>query len=398
MCNIWETQKFEQLGHEDGPEDRPEDGKPARRDGREPSNSKIKNLTQQSASEPESVMESAEEELINFNVGGWYFSIPKSQVTQLPESLLWKEASVPDQSENLRLFIDQDGFLFRHLRYYLQSSRSSFFSRAELNLLYEQALILQLTPLLQILDNLKEEKYNLRVQPADTPAAKRPSLNYCRTKWLHDRAPLGLVDTPLLGTEDEGFLPVDLVAKYPVLVNDANLLWLLENAALECTEFHFTVNFLCSETMLLPDDFSNTDALEEGVLILGIPELIHAVKIYSELCAYLDRRDTRYEPVKDALKCYHLKQTPAEIIPVGSHMTAKGVLRLKCPESIDYKKFRAQAPLNTPSSLTFLIRGDAQMFRPVLSFLRLGKLFLPAEFEDGKPDVRHHGCVYKQDC
>lgn len=40
---------------------------------------------------------------------------------------------------------------------------------------------------------------------------------------LHERAPLGLVDTPLLGTEDEVnycFLPLDLVAKYPVLVND----------------------------------------------------------------------------------------------------------------------------------------------------------------------------------
>lgn len=32
--------------------------------------------------------------------------------------------------------------------------------------------------------------------------------------------------------------------------------------------------------MLLPDDFSNIDALEEEVVILGIPELIDAVKIY----------------------------------------------------------------------------------------------------------------------
>ena len=95
-------------------------------------------------------MESAEEELINFNVGGWYFSVPKSKVAQFPESLLWKEASVQDQSENLRLFIDQDGFVFRHLHYYMQTSKLPFFSCAELNLLYEQALILQLTPLLQV--------------------------------------------------------------------------------------------------------------------------------------------------------------------------------------------------------------------------------------------------------
>lgn len=44
--------------------------------------------------------------------------------------------------------------------------------------------------------------------------------------------------------------------------------------------FYFQVNFLCSGKMLLPDDFSNIDALEEEVLILGIPELIDAVKIY----------------------------------------------------------------------------------------------------------------------
>lgn len=65
---------------------------------------------------------------------------------------------------------------------------------------------------------------------------------------LHERAPLGLVDIPLLGTGDEVnycFLPLDLVAKYPVLVNDNNLLWLLENAALiecKCSEFRFIGN------------------------------------------------------------------------------------------------------------------------------------------------------------
>ncbi|KAK2530032.1 hypothetical protein Q9233_006417 [Columba guinea] len=220
---------------------------------------------------------------------------------------------------------------------------------------------------------------------------------------LHARAPLGLVDTPLLDTGGDVnycFLPLDLVAKYPVLVNDDNLLWLLENAALiecECSEFRFIGK------MLLPDDFSNIDALEEEVLILGIPELIDAVKIYrgsrfavsptaveprgrwgaaaggtpprsplyamalgllanypdsvlgqlcvgsdlgrsrlhvsgdgvlfqharnwlgtcrlpltkniseiEELCAYLDKRDTTYEPMKGALKCYLKQQMPAE--------------------------------------------------------------------------------------
>ncbi|KAM6123737.1 BTB/POZ domain-containing protein KCTD19 [Phoenicopterus ruber ruber] len=461
--------------------------------------------------EPERVMESAEE-LINLNVGGWYFSIPKSKVAQFPESLLWKEASVQDQSENLTLFIDQDGFIFRHLHYYMQTSKLPFFSCAELNLLYEQALILQLTPLLQILDHLKEEKYNVHLQPADIPAAERTSLNYWRTRQctskpseippnspaftgLHERAPLGLVDSPLLDTEDEVnycFLPLDLVAKYPVLVNDNNLLWLLENAALikcEGSEFCFIVNFLRSEKMLLPDDFSNIDALEEEVLILGIPELIDAVKIYrgniirsaagsrerqevasvegspprsplyamalgllanypdsalgqlcvgsdlgrsrlhlsgdgilfqharnwlgtcrlpltekiseiQELCAYLDKRDTTYEPMKDALKCYLKQQMPAESKDYSADWTAEvSVCSLhqivKVYVGSNWYETYLQTLLKYPELLSndkkvcwitygrsLLIHGDGQMFRHVLNFLRLGKLFLPAEFKE----------------
>ncbi|NXE84090.1 KCD19 protein, partial [Cochlearius cochlearius] len=454
--------------------------------------------------EPASVMEPAEEELINFNVGGWYFSIPKSKVAQFPESLLWKEASVQDRAENLRFFIDQDGFIFRHLHYYMQTSKLSFFSCAELNLLYEQAFILQLTPLLQILDNLKEEKYNLHIKPADAPVAE--PLNYWGTQkgtskppeippnspaftGLHERAPLGLVDTPLLETEDEVnycFLPLDLVAKYPVLVKDDNLLWLLENAALiecECSEFRFIVNFLRSEKMLLPDDFSNIDALEEEVVILGIPELIDAVKIYRgnricsggrqgvaegrpprsplytmalgllanypdsalgqlhvgsdlgrsrlhlsgdgvlfqharnwlgtcrlplteniseipELCAYLDKRDTTYEPMKDALKCYLRQQGPAESRDHNAGWTAEvsgcslhEIVKVYVGSS--WYETSLQTLLKYPELLSndkkvcwitygrsLLIHGDGQMFRHVLNFLRLGKLFLPDEFKE----------------
>lgn len=53
------------------------------------------------------------------------------------------------------------------------------------------------------------------------------------------------MDTPLLDTEEEVhycFLPLDLVAKYPSLVTEDNLLWLAETVALiecECSEFRF---------------------------------------------------------------------------------------------------------------------------------------------------------------
>nr|XP_047934660.1 BTB/POZ domain-containing protein KCTD19 [Anser cygnoides] len=455
--------------------------------------------------EPESIIESAEEESINFNVGGWHFSIPKSKVAQFPESPLWKAAAVQDQSESLRLFIDHDGFIFRHLHHYMQTSKLSFFSCAEFNLLYEQALIFQLTPLVQILDNLKEEKHNLCVRPADIPVAQRTSPSYWRTRkstskpseippkrraftGLHESAPLGLVDTPLLDTEEEVnycFLPLDLVRKYPVLVNDDNLLWLLENAVLiecECSEFRFIVNFLRSEKILLPDDFSNIDVLEEEVLLLGIPELTDALRIYrgggaagsgaggrrraagrrraplfclalgllsrypdsalgqlrlggdrrrlhvcgtgglfqharnwlgtcqlpltesiseiQELCAYLDKMDSTYEPMKDALKCYLKQQMPSGSRDYNADWTAEvSVCSLhqivKVYVGSNWYETYLQTLLKYPELLSndkkvcwitygqsLLIRGDGQMFRHVLNFLRLGKLFLPTEFKE----------------
>uniref|UniRef100_A0A8C9G7D5 Potassium channel tetramerization domain containing 19 n=1 Tax=Pavo cristatus TaxID=9049 RepID=A0A8C9G7D5_PAVCR len=444
--------------------------------------------------EPESTIEPAEEESINFNVGGWYFSLPRSKVAQFPNSLLWKEASVQDWSENLRLFIDQDGFVFRHLHYYMQTSKLSSLSCTELNLLYEQALVLQLTPLIQILGNLKED--SSRVQPADIPVAERVPLNNWRTHksanrpseippkspvfaGLHERTPLGLVDTPLLDTEEEVnycFLPLDLVRKYPMLVNDDNLLWLLENAALiECdySEFRFIVNFLRSKKMLLPDDFSNIDALEEEALTLGIPELTEAVRIYrgtgtgcperwwcpvpadsgvaarrgaggrrsragrraaryamalgllrhypdsalgqllvgsdlgrhrlhvcgsgvlfqharnwlgtcqlplteniseiQELYAYLDKGDVTYEPMKEQF-CLNIVK-----VYVGSNWYETSLRTLlKYPELLSNDKKVCWITYGQ----SLLIHGDGQMFRHVLNFLRLGKLFLPAEFKE----------------
>ncbi|XP_016069104.1 PREDICTED: BTB/POZ domain-containing protein KCTD19 [Miniopterus natalensis] len=455
------------------------------------------------------------EDLFQFNVGGWHFSVPRSKLAQFPDSLLWKEASALTSLENQRLFIDRDGSTFRHVHYYLYTSKLSFSSCAELNLLYEQALGLQLMPLLQTLDNLKEGKHHLRVRPADIPVAERASLNYWRT-WkciskpsefpikspaftgLHDKAPLGLMDTPLLDTEEEVhycFLPLDLVAKYPSLVTEDNLLWLAETVALiecECSEFRFIVNFLRSRKILLPDNFSNIDVLEAEVEILEIPELTEAVRLYRmnmggcsrtscpppspgkggragglesvkplymmalgvlvkypdsalgqlriestldgsrlyitgngvlfqhvknwlgtcrlpltetisevyELCAFLDKRDITYEPMKVALKTHLEPRTlapmdvlneewmaeitvysPQQIIKVyvGSHWYATTLQTLlKYPELLSNQ----QRAYWITYGQTLLIHGDGQMFRHVLNFLRLGKLFLPSEFKE----------------
>ncbi|XP_025744846.1 BTB/POZ domain-containing protein KCTD19 isoform X3 [Callorhinus ursinus] len=463
--------------------------------------------------EPGMPHESAED-LFHFNVGGWHFSVPRSKLAQFPDSLLWKEASALTSLESQRLFIDRDGSTFRHVHYYLYTSKLSFSSCTELNLLYEQALGLQLMPLLQTLDNLKEGKHHLRVRPADIPVAERASLNYWRT-WkciskpsefpikspaftgLHDKAPLGLMDTPLLDTEEEVhycFLPLDLVAKYPSLVTEDNLLWLAETVALiecECSEFRFIVNFLRSQKILLPDNFSNIDVLEAEVEILEIPELTEAVRLYRmnmggcsrtscpppspgkgdraaglesvkplymmalgllvkypdsalgqlriestldgsrlyitgngvlfqhvknwlgtcrlpltetisevyELCAFLDKRDITYEPMKVALKTHLEPRTlapmdvlneewtaeitvysPQQIIKVyvGSHWYATTLQTLlKYPELLS----NPQRVYWITYGQTLLIHGDGQMFRHILNFLRLGKLFLPSEFK-----------------
>ncbi|XP_006155674.1 BTB/POZ domain-containing protein KCTD19 isoform X2 [Tupaia chinensis] len=463
--------------------------------------------------EPGIPHESAED-LFHFNVGGWHFSVPRSKLAQFPDSLLWKEASALTSSESQRLFIDRDGSTFRHVHYYLYTSKLSFSSCAELNLLYEQALGLQLMPLLQTLDNLKEGKHHLRVRPADIPVAERASLNYWRT-WkciskpsefpikspaftgLHDKAPLGLMDTPLLDTEEEVhycFLPLDLVTKYPSLVTEDNLLWLAETVALiecECSEFRFIVNFLRSQKILLPDNFSNIDVLEAEVEVLEISELTEAVRSYRmsmggcsrtscpppspgkggraaglesvrplymmalgllvkypdsalgqlriestldgsrlyitgngvlfqhvrnwlgtcrlpltetisevyELCAFLDKRDITYEPMKVALKTHLEPRTlapmdvlneewmaeitvysPQQIIKVyvGSHWYATTLQTLlKYPELLS----NPRRVYWITYGQTLLIHGDGQMFRHVLNFLRLGKLFLPSEFK-----------------
>ncbi|XP_033263596.1 BTB/POZ domain-containing protein KCTD19 isoform X5 [Orcinus orca] len=400
--------------------------------------------------EPGMPHESAED-LFHFNVGGWHFSVPRSKLAQFPDSLLWKEASALTSSESQRLFIDRDGSTFRHVHYYLYTSKLSFSSCAELNLLYEQALALQLMPLLQTLDNLKEGKYHLRVRPADIPVAERASLNYWRTWKCISK-------------------PSEFPIKSPA----------------------FTVNFLRSQKILLPDNFSNIDVLEAEVEILEIPELSEAVRLYRmnmggcsrtscpppspgkggraaglesvkplymmtlgllvkypdsalgqlriestldgsrlyitgngvlfqhvknwlgtcrlpltetisevyELCAFLDKRDITYEPMKVALKTHLEPRTlapmdvlneewtaeitvysPQQIVKVyvGSHWYATTLQTLlKYPELLS----NPQRVYWITYGQTLLIHGDGQMFRHILNFLRLGKLFLPSEFKE----------------
>uniref|UniRef100_A0A4W3IIB5 Uncharacterized protein n=1 Tax=Callorhinchus milii TaxID=7868 RepID=A0A4W3IIB5_CALMI len=103
---------------------------------------------------------------------------------------------------------------------------------------------------------------------------------------MHDKAPLGLIDTPLLDTEEVVqwyFLSLDLVKKYPTLINDDNLLWLCEGVVLieiGWSHFRFIANFLQTGKLLVPKKFSELDALVNEAEILQLPELVKAVKSY----------------------------------------------------------------------------------------------------------------------
>ncbi|KAM3828776.1 BTB/POZ domain-containing protein KCTD19 isoform 3-T3 [Vipera latastei] len=436
-----------------------------------------------------------EEPPVQLNVGGWAFAVPRSKLAPFPESLLGRAAA------GQRLFLDRDGYAFRHVHYFLHTARLSGGSGLELPLLYEQAGLLGLAPLLQVpggpppprprpppcappltrlsrqsLDNLKEGKHNLRVRPADIPVAERASLNYWRTRKCisrpgaaaaaaaegalrspacsgsQEQAPLGLLDTPLLEAEAEVrycFLPLRLVDEFPALVTDDNLLWLADGAALievESGEFRFIGSGsseaskspvqqqrLQDPSVLLPlypmvlgllvkypDSALGQLHMEStldgnklyisgnGVLFQHVMNWLGTCRLpltrnmseLPHLCTYLDQMDVIYEPMKDALKRFlnpkmstdslvKNAEWAAEItafslhhivkVYVGSHWYATYLQTLlKFPELLsNCKKVYWIA-----YGQSLLIHGDGKMFRHVLNFLRLGKLYLPSEFKE----------------
>ncbi|RXM36050.1 BTB/POZ domain-containing protein KCTD19 [Acipenser ruthenus] len=458
--------------------------------------------------------EDVSQKCFHFNVGGCLFSIPLNRLAGFQESVLWKEAFSLSRFQDSRLFIDRDGCTFRHLHYYINTAKLASSCATEVNLLSEQASVLNLTSLLQALENLKTGKHYLRARPVDVHISERASVNYwktriCNTKLpelirspvstgLHDKAPLGLIGTPLLDTDEEVhfcFLLLDLVKKYPSLVNEDNLLWLCEEAAIiECG----CTNYLHTENIVLPDKFTDYEILTNEADILGLSELIQAVKEHrqnsgidcdyysvnnqdtspsslpecaarplyimvlellvkypdsalgqlhvesnlegsklyitgtgvifqhvrnwlgtcrlplteniselSELCKYVDKQDNAYQAMKDAIKEYlrSRKETAqdSEIrylemrekawtasienvtvyqiikIYIGTHWYATYLKTLlKYPELLsNFKKVRWIA-----FGQSLYIKGDGQMFRHILNFLRVGRLLLPSEFNE----------------
>ncbi|POI34408.1 hypothetical protein CIB84_001840 [Bambusicola thoracicus] len=134
-----------------------------------------------------------------------------------------------------------------------------------------------------------------------------------------------------------------------------------------------------------------------GTCRLPLTENISEIQ---ELCTYLDKGDISYEPMKEALKCYLKQQMPSGSGDCNADWTAEVsvcTLRqiVKVYVGSNWYETYLQTLLKYPELLSndkkvcwitygqsLLIHGDGQMFRHVLNFLRLGKLFLPAEFKE----------------
>ncbi|XP_075694488.1 BTB/POZ domain-containing protein KCTD19 isoform X2 [Rhinoderma darwinii] len=249
-------------------------------------------------------------DLFHFNVGGWVFSIPTVTLSRFGESFLWREVCSFPPPHNTRIFLDRDGFVFRHVHHFLLMAQLSSTCLSDLDGLYEQTEVFHLQPMRTALEKLKEEEPHLRKQTdPDMCVTEEASMNYWKTRKCSsrlsnlpvksslfsgnpDKAPLGLLDNPFLDAQEDVhyyFFPIDMLEKYPGLVTDDNLLWFSENFALiecGCPEFQFIGNFLHIGKFFLPEKFSGFEVLEAEIKSLGIPGLLQALHTEKKSSGY----------------------------------------------------------------------------------------------------------------
>ncbi|XP_066512597.1 BTB/POZ domain-containing protein KCTD19-like [Hoplias malabaricus] len=370
---------------------------------------------------------------VSFNVGGACFSVPLSRLYRFHTSLLLK--SVSECGNSHRLFVDRDGLAFRHLHHYINTGTLASPCATEIHLVYELATGLGLTSLQQALENLQSGSHFLCGQPVNLQVTERDSLNYWKTcmcndeqavvspvHWSgHDVVPLGLVGTPLVDHEEEVlycFLPLEQVWLHPGLVSQDNLLWLCEGVAIiQCNSplFRFIANFLQSGTVLLPEQFSDYEELcDEAKWVGSIPALGDCLNWLGtsclpltltkeelpSLCAYLDKQDGVYLAVKEALNEFlHMNGTLEGNIDARFWSSSVKTFTFFKVISVyagtqwysTYFKTLIKHPEFLSNSAkncwivfgeSLLVKGDGQMFRHILNFLRCGHLLLPTDFRE----------------
>ncbi|XP_040264888.1 BTB/POZ domain-containing protein KCTD19 [Bufo bufo] len=77
-------------------------------------------------------------DFFHLDVGGWVFSIPTMALAVFRESVLWREVCCLTPTDSRRIFLDRDGFVFRHVHHFLLTSQLSSSYLVDLDVLYEQ--------------------------------------------------------------------------------------------------------------------------------------------------------------------------------------------------------------------------------------------------------------------
>ncbi|XP_062405872.1 BTB/POZ domain-containing protein KCTD19-like [Sardina pilchardus] len=441
----------------------------------------------------------------SFNVGGCFYSIPISRLSCFQESLLLKESVFNDHA---RLFLDRDGFTFRHLHYYIHTGKLATSCISEINILYELASTLRLASLQQALENRQSGKHFLRARPVDLQVTERATMYYWKTRLcnpkqpesvaspvftVHDAIPLGLVGKPLVDTEDEVmycFIPLEQLRLHPSLVTQDNLLWLCDDTAvIECGSrlFRFIANFLRTGKILLPEHFGDYELLSSEAKMVGMTEFMETLQEQCELnsnspsvlldtpqmsglesvarplyimtfdllvkypdsslgqlhidsnlegsrlyvtgsgvvfqhvqdwlgtcslplteeasqlsgvCEYLERQDGAYQAFKEALFQFLQKRKTSKSVftakPWSASVAACTVYKIvKVYVGTHWYATYLQTLLKYPELLSnsskvnwicfgqsLHVKGDGQIFRHILNFLRSGRLLLPADFRE----------------
>ncbi|XP_072527469.1 BTB/POZ domain-containing protein KCTD19-like [Salminus brasiliensis] len=413
------------------------------------------------------------DESCTFNVGGAFFSIPLCRLSCFQDCVLLEGAAAGGAAS--RLFVDRDGSTFRHVCCFINTGKLTPTFESEINILYELAAGLRITPLQQSPGRL----YSYLIpNPAINPA-------------VYDALPLGLVGSPLVDSEEEVlycFIPLEQVCLHPGLVSHDSLLWLCEEVAIiQCSSrlFRFIANFLQSGTVLLPELFCDYKELCDVAKIVGMTDFVQTLQDLKDwdegrfscdpcsegqlscaleplyvlslslvvkypdsslgqlrvesnlegsrlyitgngvlfqhaenwlgtsrlpltrtgeelpcLCAYLDKQDGVYLAIKEALReLLQTRTTTDGSISARSRSASVTTFTLykviKVYAGTHWYATCFQTLIKHPELLSnsakskwivfgesLLVKGDGQMFRHILNFLRCGRLLLPAHFRE----------------
>ncbi|XP_026793285.3 BTB/POZ domain-containing protein KCTD19 isoform X1 [Pangasianodon hypophthalmus] len=357
------------------------------------------------------------EESCSFNVGGCVFSFPLNRLAYFQDSLLLKSASA--HGDNSTLFIDRDGCAFRHVYDYISTGKLTSACASEINILHELAAGLHLTALQQALENLLQVTDCCKIRAFNSKPEPESSANFLQSGTvllpelfseygeLCDEARMvGMTEfietlQELSDWKDgstssdscsEGqmccameplyVLSLSLLVKYP----DSSLGQLCVDSNLEGSRLYITGTGVLFEHV---ENWLGTSRLP----------LTRTAEELPCLCGYLDNQDGVYLAIREAMReLFHRRETTGHMSAMSwsasvSTFTLYKVVKVYAGTQwyATYFKTLIKHPELLSNSTkskwivfgeSLLVKGDGQMFRHILNFLRCGRLLLPADFRE----------------